>query len=143
MLSILKLKEKILLSKYLVLKTINKFILSFIIFFAIYIQICGEDSPGGGFQAGVIFASGLIMLTLTSNISYNKTDMIVLGAIGLMIYFLTGAVSLLYGKQFLDYNILSTSHITGQKIGIFVIELGVGIAVFSSILLIYILFDEE
>ena len=131
------------LSKYLVLKTINRFIVSFIIFFALYIQICGEDSPGGGFQSGVIFASGLIMLKLTSDISYKKENLVALASIGVMIYFLTGAVSLFYGKQFLDYNIFSISNITAQKIGIFIIELGVGIAVFSSILLIYILFDEE
>lgn len=131
------------LDKYLVLKTVNKFILSFIIFFAFYIQICGEDSPGGGFQAGAIFASALIVIRFTSSIEYNKKHLIQLSGIGVMIYFLTGIVSLFHGKNFLDYNALSINHIVAQKMGIFIIELGVGITVFSSILFIYTLFDEE
>lgn len=131
------------LNKYPVLKTVNKFILPFIIFFALYIQICGEDSPGGGFQSGAIFASSLIVIRFTSGIDYNKKHLMQLSAIGVMIYFITGLASLIKGKNYLDYNVLHIDHIIAQKIGIFIIELGVGITVSSSILLIYLLFDED
>lgn len=106
-------------------------------------QICGEDSPGGGFQAGAIFASSLIVIRFTSEIHYNRKHLMQLSAIGVIIYFITGAISLLHGKNYLDYNVLHINNIMAQKMGIFIIELGVGITVSSSILLIYLLFDED
>ena len=32
-----------------------------ILLFALYVQFHGDYGPGGGFQAGVIFASGIIL----------------------------------------------------------------------------------
>ena len=44
------------LKEFKIIKTIIPFIIPYIILYAIYIQLNGEVSPGGGFQAGVIFA---------------------------------------------------------------------------------------
>ena len=52
------------LKEFKVIKTIIPFITPYIILYAIYIQLNGEVSPGGGFQAGVIFATGLISYDL-------------------------------------------------------------------------------
>lgn len=132
------------LNKFSVLHYITKFILPFIIFFAIYIQVNGETSPGGGFQAGSIFASCFIAKHMTSSkfsIPYaalrNST------AIGVIIYALIGLMPILYGSQYLDYYALSSDPHLAQKIGIFIIELGVGLTVSASMLLIYFLFDED
>ena len=52
------------LKYFSVLKTVVSFIIPYLILYAIYIQLNGEVSPGGGFQAGVIFASGIIAFDL-------------------------------------------------------------------------------
>ena len=48
------------LKEFIVIKFILSFIILYITLYAIYIQLNGEISPGGGFQAGVIFATGII-----------------------------------------------------------------------------------
>ena len=47
-----------------VLKVTAKFLIPLIMLFALYVQFHGEYSPGGGFQAGVIFASAIILYGL-------------------------------------------------------------------------------
>ncbi|MBP7189766.1 MAG: hypothetical protein KA998_00760 [Rickettsiaceae bacterium] len=132
------------LSNYKILNLINRFILPFIVFLAIYVQISGEDSPGGGFQAGAIFASSMIAMTFISDFKIcNQKSLIFVAASGVMIYFITGIIPMFSGYMYLDYRAFAASNIVAQKIGIFVIELGVGLTVFSSILLIYLLFSEE
>ena len=48
------------LKNFIVIKLILSFIIPYITLYAIYIQLNGEVSPGGGFQAGVIFATAII-----------------------------------------------------------------------------------
>ncbi len=140
------------LNKYPVIKTINRFIFPFLVFFALYIQLNGETSPGGGFQAGAIFASAVIAFSLASNAlpaakANSQQNLLshlrIIASSGALIYLATGLISLLSGGQYLDYALLSVNPTTGQKIGIFIIELGVGLTVASAMLLIYFLFDEE
>jgi len=40
-----------------VLQVISKLLIPFILLFALYVQFHGDYGPGGGFQAGVIFAA--------------------------------------------------------------------------------------
>ena len=44
----------------LLLRISSKIFLPFIILFAFYVQFHGDFGPGGGFQAGVIFAAGIL-----------------------------------------------------------------------------------
>ena len=48
----------------LVLRVVGKALVPFILLFALYVQFHGDYGPGGGFQAGVIFAAGLILHAL-------------------------------------------------------------------------------
>ena len=48
----------------IVLRVIGKALVPFILLFALYVQFHGDYGPGGGFQAGVIFAAGLILHAL-------------------------------------------------------------------------------
>lgn len=126
-----------------ILKLITHFIAPFILLFTLYIQINGEISPGGGFQAGAIFASLLIALDLAGGFDFNIRALINLASLGVMIYILPGIISLFLGQNFLNYNILSTNSVTGQKIGIFIIEIGVGMAVSSILCVIYACFWKQ
>ena len=49
----------------LIQRVATKLLLPFIVLFAFYVQFHGETSPGGGFQAGVIIAAGVILVSIT------------------------------------------------------------------------------
>ena len=42
-----------------ILRVGTKFLIPFILLFALYVQFHGDYGPGAGFQAGVIFAAGV------------------------------------------------------------------------------------
>ncbi len=134
------------LNKNPIIKVINQFIFPFLVFFALYIQLNAEIAPGGGFQAGTIFASSLIAISLIKlNILTNKAvipGLRIIASTGTLIFLTTGLVALLSNGQYVDYSYLAANAITGQKIGITIIELGVGLTVSSAMLLIYFLFDQ-
>ena len=46
---------------HLILRVITKLLVAPILLFALYVQFHGDYSPGGGFQAGVIFAAAFIL----------------------------------------------------------------------------------
>ncbi|MAI49711.1 MAG: cation:proton antiporter, partial [Rhodospirillaceae bacterium] len=46
---------------YLVLRITTKLLFPFILLFALYVQFHGDFGPGGGFQAGVIFAASFVL----------------------------------------------------------------------------------
>ena len=48
-----------------------------------------------------------------------------------------GLVSLFESEEFLNYNALSTNPVSGQHLGILLVEAGVGITVFATVLLIF------
>ena len=51
-------------SEMVILRVVSKGFVPFILLFALYVQFHGDFGPGGGFQAGVIFAAGLILYAL-------------------------------------------------------------------------------
>ena len=57
--------ENTTMSLDLILRVGTKLILPFILLFALYVQFHGDYGPGGGFQAGVIAASVVILLAIT------------------------------------------------------------------------------
>lgn len=117
-------------------------IIPFIILFALYVQFHGDFGPGGGFQAGVIFCSAFVLYCLIFGIQKTMQTirprvLIFASVFGVMLYGGTGIVSMLKGKNFLDYSALSELPKDGQHIGILLVELGVGITVASVLILIF------
>ena len=47
-----------------VLRVITKLLIPYILLYALYVQFHGDYGPGGCYQAGVIFASALILYNL-------------------------------------------------------------------------------
>jgi multicomponent Na+:H+ antiporter subunit B len=141
------------LKYFSVLKTVVSFIIPYLILYAIYIQLNGEVSPGGGFQAGVIFASGIIAFDLLNGSKktcefFSEKALIICGILGVLIYASTGLVSFLFDDNYLNYNSIAktpwVNHpLTGQHIGIFFIEIGVGLTVSSIMCLIYLVLKED
>ena len=128
--------------QHLILRIVSKMLLPFIMLFALYVQFHGDFGPGGGFQAGVIFAAAIILYTMLFGMStarrvINQSFIQLLAAAGVLLYGSVGLVSLLNGKNFLDYSVLSVDPVAGQHLGIFLIELGVGITVASVMVIIF------
>ena len=61
-------------------------------------------------------------------------------AFGLLLYAGTGIATLLLGGEFLNYNVLGSDPLTGQHVGILLIELGVGITVAAVMVMIFYVF---
>ncbi len=119
----------------IILRVVGKSLTPFVILFALYVQFHGDYGPGGGFQAGVICAAGLILHGLIFGLDELRESLplvvIELGvAFGALLYGGVGIASMLLGGSFLNYGVFDSHHPThGQHLGILLIELGVGITV--------------
>ena len=136
------------LSDHLVLRIVGKMFIPLILLFALYVQFHGDYGPGGGFQAGVIFASGIILYALifgtaTTMRVVSPGALRVLAAGGLLLYGSVGLTCIVNGKNFLDYNALAQRPIDGQHLGIFLIELGVGVTVFAIMVMMFYAFSNR
>ncbi|MFC6635721.1 DUF4040 domain-containing protein [Microbulbifer taiwanensis] len=134
--------------RQLVLEVVAKILIAPILIYALYVQFHGEYGPGGGFQAGVIFAVGFILYGLVFGLdavrrvaSSGLVQM--LAAVGVLIYGSVGLLGMATGRNFLDYGGLAADPVSGQHIGIIAIELGVGITVAAVMLLVFYLFSEQ
>lgn len=130
---------------HLILRVITRMLIGPILLYGLYVQFHGDYGPGGGFQAGVIFAVGFILYgTVFSLRDLRRAvpDWFVhrLVALGVLVYSGTGVISMMLGVNFLDYNVLGSTAIKGQHWGILAVEAGVGITVFSVMLSVYYAF---
>ena len=119
---------------HIILRVVSKLLIPFIMLFALYVQFHGDYGPGGGFQAGVIFAAAIVLYTMIFGFEAARrvatSDLVqALGALGLLLYAGTGLASLFLGGNFLDYDVLLSDPLHGQHLGICLIEFGVGVTV--------------
>lgn len=147
-----------------IIRVITKLLIPYILLFGLYVQFHGDFGPGGGFQAGVIFAAALILYGLVFGLpAVEKVAppkvIEKLIALGLLIYAGTGVACMVGGGNFLDYNQLEHHFLTelpsylgegtmhflpsGQHLGIFLVELGVGITVTAVMTMIFYAFAER
>jgi len=130
---------------YLVLRVVAKLLLPFILLFALYVQFHGDYGPGGGFQAGVIFAVGFILYGLIYG-TENAELVLPRGilrfgySLGILIYAGVGVFDLLAGGNYLDYSVMAHDAPHGHHLGIFLVELGVGITVSSVMVTVFFTF---
>ena len=125
-----------------VLRVIAKLFFPLILIFALYVQFHGDYGPGGGFQAGVIFATGFILYAMVFGLEAAETVIApgllrVLMAVGVLIFAGVGFESLILGGNFLEYRVLADDPVGGQHLGIALIELGVGTTVAAVCIAVY------
>jgi multicomponent Na+:H+ antiporter subunit B len=129
-----------------ILRIVSKILIPPILIFALYVQFHGDYGPGGGFQAGVIFAVAIILYTMLFGLPVakqvvNESLVQIFAASGVLLYGTVGLLGMLNGKNFLDYSALAADPLVGQHIGIILIELGVGVTVASVMILIFFAFS--
>jgi multicomponent Na+:H+ antiporter subunit B len=132
----------------LILRVIGKLLIPFILLFALYVQFHGDFGPGGGFQAGAIFAAAIIFHALIFGLDSTRKvfpDWLVetMLASGVLIYAGVGVAGMLLGGNFLDYFVLDQDPVLGQHRGIFWVEAGVAVTVSGVMLKIYYMFASR
>ena len=120
--------------RHRVLSVVTRLLVPFVLVFALYVQFHGDYGPGGGFQAGVIFAAAFILYGLMFGVRRTRlllppSALRALMAGGVLLYVGVGAATMLLGRNLLDYGALAHDPLHGQHYGIIAIELGVGITV--------------
>ena len=128
-----------------ILRVCAKILIPFILMFGLYVQFHGDYGPGGGFQAGVIFAAAFILYVLIYGLDTAKRVLPLgfawfCGAFGVWIFAGVGVVTVIMGGEFLNYNVLANDSEQGQELGILLVELGVLTTVFGVMVAIFYLF---
>ncbi|MCY3706466.1 MAG: Na(+)/H(+) antiporter subunit B [Gammaproteobacteria bacterium] len=126
----------------IILRIAAKILVGPILLFALYVQFHGDYGPGGGFQAGVIFAAGVILYALVFGLDRAKaaipTSIVTwCGTLGVLIFAGVGVVAMFMGGNFLDYGVLLYDAEHAQHIGILLVEAGVLVTVFGVMVTLF------
>jgi multicomponent Na+:H+ antiporter subunit B len=129
----------------LILRIATKLILPFMLMFAVYVQLHGDYSAGGGFQAGAIAGAGVILYALVFGLT--PAQRIVppilvetLVPLGAALYVAVGVAGWLTGGNFLEFNYLGYDRVHAQEWGVLLVELGVFITVSATMVVIFYAF---
>jgi multicomponent Na+:H+ antiporter subunit B len=134
------------LNRSSILRVVSKLLIPPILVFALYVQFHGDFGPGGGFQAGVIFATAFILYALIFGVDIARKaapawlTRILLSS-GLLLYAGVGVATMVLGGGFLDYSMLAEDQLLAQHLGIMLIEFGVGATVSGAMITIFLIFD--
>jgi multicomponent Na+:H+ antiporter subunit B len=133
------------MNENVVLRAFSKLLIPFILLFGLYVQTHGDYGPGGGFQAGVIFASAIVLYGLVYGIGNARRVVpprltLILAALGVLLYAGVGVVAMIMGGNYLEYAAFADSSASGNHIGIWLVELGVGVTVSAVMIAIFISF---
>lgn len=136
------------MNNHSILRVVSKFMIPFILLFALYVQFHGDFGPGGGFQAGVIFAAAFILYGLIYGVEKARKVLPagatrILLALGVLLYAGTGLFGIFLGGNFLDFNVLAATAVGGQHLGILLVEFGVGTTVAATMVTIFFVFAGQ
>ena len=130
-----------------VLRVVSKILIPPILLFALYVQFHGDFGPGGGFQAGVIFAAAFVLYALVFGLAaarevVSDTVLRIVSALGVLLYAGVGIVNMLKGNNFLAYNNLAADPVAGQHLGVLLVEAGVGMTVGAVVIALFVYFSS-
>jgi multicomponent Na+:H+ antiporter subunit B len=133
---------------YMLLRIISKMLIPFILLFGLYVLLHGDYGPGGGFQAGVIFAAAFILYAIIFEVETARrvapvAVLATAACIGVLLFAGVGVAGMIGGGNFLEYGALAHDPRHGNHLGITLIELGVGIAVAAVMMIIYYSFARR
>lgn len=132
------------MTEQVIIRTIARLMIPFIQLFALYVIAHGELGPGGGFQGGVILGSSFILYGLVFGleegrkmVSQRITDLF--NPAGVLIYAGIGLLCLAGGGLYLEYDKLPLipDPLLASQLGIYGIEIGVGITVAAVMITLF------
>lgn len=142
-------------SQDIIVKTLARLLVPFIVIYALYVVMHGHHSPGGGFQGGVILAASFVLLAISQGLDKIRQRLSektagILSSLGVFIYAGIGLLCLLLGGKYLDYGklskLLSVEPAQARSLGILGVEIGVALAVMAvmcTIVFTIFSFDED
>jgi multicomponent Na+:H+ antiporter subunit B len=139
-------------ARHLVLRVSVKTLTPLIVLFALYVQTHGEYGPGGGFQAGVLLASAVVVYGLVFGPAAAvrlapPLGAVALAAAGIAVYVAVGGVGMIWGDAYLDHDglamLLQIQPHVGQHIGIALVEWGIFFTVAGSLIGIFYAFMTQ
>ncbi|MBZ0108430.1 MAG: Na(+)/H(+) antiporter subunit B [Candidatus Scalindua rubra] len=121
--------------EHIIIRIVSKFFTPFIQLYAFYVIAHGDLGPGGGFQGGVILGASMILYVIAfgmdegrKRISQKASDIFI--STGALVYAGIGILCILAGGAYLEYDVLPLgSHHLASHLGIYGIEIGIGITV--------------
>ena len=121
--------------EHIIIRIIAKFFSPFIQLYAFYVIAHGDLGPGGGFQGGVILGASMILYVIAfgldegrKRLSQKISDIFI--STGVLIYAGIGLLCIFAGGAYLEYAKLPLgSHHLASHLGIYGIEIGVGVTV--------------
>ena len=131
----------------LVIRVASRFVVPFIQIFALYVVAHGHHSPGGGFQGGVLLGASLILLAMGNDMQtvlskVSEKWVLVLSALGVVIFAGYGLGSLFFGAPYLDYSALAVlmpgvDEVMARSHAMLIVEIGVAMTVMCGMIGIY------
>ena len=123
------------MKEHIIIRIIAKFFSPFIQLYAFYVIAHGDLGPGGGFQGGVILGASMILYVIAfgldegrKRLSQKISDIFI--STGVLIYAGIGLLCIFAGGAYLEYAKLPLgSHHLASHLGIYGIEIGVGVTV--------------
>lgn len=131
-----------------ILVVVARFLIPLMMLFGLYVQFHGEYSPGGGFQAGVLFAAAWILFVFIYGLDTGlriipERVIYALAALGVLLYGFIGLLGVLLGGRYLDFDPLLASPQAAQQAGIILVEFGVGVTVASVVIVFFMMFARR
>jgi multicomponent Na+:H+ antiporter subunit B len=113
----------------IIVRAVGKLLVPLIFVFAAHLAVSGAAGPGGGFVAGAVAASALMLYGLVFGIEEARRAvptfaLRVLGALGLICLLGVGVAGLIRGYNFLDFHALAPSAPTALRLGAGLIQGG-------------------
>jgi multicomponent Na+:H+ antiporter subunit B len=138
------------MNENVVVRTTARLLGPFMMVFGLYVIFHGEGGPGGGFQGGVILASGFILYAIVNGVEAStrilpKRTTDIMAAVGVLLYAGVGVWCMVRGGHFLDYYYLFDAGAdpgAAQAMGMTLVEIGVGITVASVMVTLFREFAE-
>jgi len=134
------------ISDDIIIKTLARVLVPFIMLYALYVIMHGHHSPGGGFQGGVILGASLVLLVITHGLKdtqkrISEKSVAIFSSLGVLIYAGIGVLCLILLGNFLDYSklavLLNVPLAQARSLGILGVEIGVGLAVMAVMFSIF------
>jgi len=134
------------ISDDIIIKTLARVLVPFILLYALYVIMHGHHSPGGGFQGGVILGASLVLLVITHGLKdtqkrISEKSVAIFSSLGVLIYAGIGVLCLILLGNFLDYSklavLLNVPLAQARSLGILGVEIGVGLAVMAVMFSIF------
>jgi multicomponent Na+:H+ antiporter subunit B len=112
-----------------IIMTTVRAVAPFVLTFGLFIMFHGADTPGGGFQGGVVAGAVVMMLAFAYGIDATREWVdsrlvVAVGALGVLTFAGIGLGSIALGGTFLEYTLYPIKK--ASKYGMEVVELAIG-----------------